>query len=296
MKVLFCTDGSDISLYAIEKALKFIKKDFVVDIVTVIEISFLTNFITFPYETEEGFPEYKNTAEEFLEKSANLIQMRKFEVGEKYLLEGNTVDEILNLISNGSYSAVILGSHGKKGFKKWLGSVSSKISQKSPIPVLVVKPFNAVNFVEGKKEFLITADGSKNSYVSIETSLKILDFSEVSVEILTVKSPVQDFPVEIRDDEEWLCSCLKKQDEIMNEILDKTAKILEDNNVKEIKKTVITGYPVEEILKHTENNCKDLIIMGSHGREGLSYFILGSVSKAVLENTSCPVLIIHNKP
>ncbi len=57
MKILFCTDGSETSLYAIEKALTLLKKDFEIDILTVIETGFLNTFITFPYETETGFIE-----------------------------------------------------------------------------------------------------------------------------------------------------------------------------------------------------------------------------------------------
>lgn len=294
MKALFCTDGSEISLYAIEQALKFIKKDFVIDIAAVTETGFLNTFITFPYETEHGFSEYKNKSETALEIAANLIELRKFKTGEKYLLEGHVADEILNLIYTGNYNVIILGSHGKKGFKKRLGSVSYKILQKSSVPVLTVKP--SMHFdLSKRKEFLIAVDGSKHSFDAAEKSLEILEFNDISVEIIIVKSTPEEFPVEIRDDKEWLESCLKKQDEIMHEVLEKTSEILRKNNITDAKKTLLAGEPSEKILKHAEENPKDLIITGSHGREGLSSLILGSVSKAVSENTNSPILIIYNK-
>ena len=36
----------------------------------------------------------------------------------------------------------------------------------------------------------------------------------------------------------------------------------------------------------------DLIIMPSHGRRGLSRFLLGLVAETVIRGTDCPVLVI----
>lgn len=297
MKILFCTDGSEISLYAIEKTLNLIKKNFVIDIVTVIETDFLTTFVTFPYEVEEGFPQYKNEAEKLLEDTANFIKSKGFKVGEKIQLNGYASDMILDLINaQEAYSAVILGSHGKKGFKKWLGSVSSKIANKSSIPVLIAKPVINYEFKETNKEILIAVDGSQNSYNAVKKAYEFIDFNNSSVEILSIKSSIEEFPVEIRTDKEWLNRCIAKQNELMNEILEKTSEILEKNNIKPAKKTLLEGDPAEEILKYTDKNSKDLIIMGSHGREGLSSILLGSVSKIILDNANAPILIIQNKP
>jgi nucleotide-binding universal stress UspA family protein len=296
MKILFCTDGSEISLLAIEKALNFIRKDFEIDVACVMELGLLNTFITYPHETEESLPEHKNEAEKALDSAEQLIVSKNFKVADKILLAGYTSDEIIGLIYKNDYSAVILGSHGKKGFRKWLGSVSSQIAHKSPIPVLIVKPLPKTDTFKEHKEILIAVDGSKNSYNAVKKSHNIIDFEQSSVEIVSVKSGPEDFPAEIRKDKEWLEKCLEKQDSIMNGILDNTAKILEELGIKDINKLLLEGYPAEEILKHMEKNPKDLVIMGSHGREGLSSIILGSVSKIVLENTMSPILIIHNKP
>lgn len=305
MKILFCTDGSETSLYAIGKALTLLKKDFEIDILTVIETGFLNTFVTFPYEAETGFPEYRSMAEKLLEDTANFIQSKGFKVGEKIQVSGYASDIIIDLIyerkkdeeeGNSIYSAVILGSHGKKGFKRWLGSVSRKIAYKSPIPILIVKPIKNHKISEGMKEILIAVDGSLNSYNAVKRAHEIIDFNNSSVEILTVKAGAEEFPIEIRDDKEWLNKCLERQDEIMNEIFEKTSEILEQNNIKPSKKTLLEGDPAEEILKHTEKNHKDIIIMGSHGREGLSSMIIGSVSKVILDNINASVMIIQNKP
>jgi len=295
MKALFCTDGSDASWSAIEKALSLLKENYVIDIVTIIETDFLNTYVTFPHEMEEGFPQFKNAAEKLLDKTENFILEKKFTVGEKIQLIGNTAEMILELINNDKniYNTVILGSHGKKGIKKWLGSVSSKISQKSSIPVLIIKPLKILDFKPLK--VLITVDGSKSSYNAVKKSIEIIKMEDSLLEILTVKEDKRDFPAEIREDELWLKKCLEKQEEAVIEIINTTVSILTENNLKSEKITVLEGDPAEEILKYAGKNPKDLIIMSSHGREGIASLLLGSVSKAVLENTDIPVLIVHNK-
>ena|SRR5579859_4270262 len=51
-----------------------------------------------------------------------------------------------------------------------------------------------------------------------------------------------------------------------------------------------SGSPVE--LISCLSNSYDLIVMATHGRKGLSKFIMGSVSEAVLHEACCPVLIV----
>jgi nucleotide-binding universal stress UspA family protein len=51
------------------------------------------------------------------------------------------------------------------------------------------------------------------------------------------------------------------------------------------------GDPVDEIRREAEAGAYDVIVVGSHGRGGLAQVLLGSVSKALLEEAPCPVLV-----
>jgi nucleotide-binding universal stress UspA family protein len=46
------------------------------------------------------------------------------------------------------------------------------------------------------------------------------------------------------------------------------------------------------IVAHATACDFDLIVMGTHGRTGLSHFLLGSVTERVLRTAACPVLTI----
>lgn len=50
------------------------------------------------------------------------------------------------------------------------------------------------------------------------------------------------------------------------------------------------GDTVKEILAVARTTHADMIIMPTHGRHGLSHFILGSVAERVLRDAPCPVL------
>jgi nucleotide-binding universal stress UspA family protein len=51
------------------------------------------------------------------------------------------------------------------------------------------------------------------------------------------------------------------------------------------------GDPVEMILDGARDWNADLIVMGTHGRRGLSHFFLGSTAERVLQRSSLPVLV-----
>lgn len=52
------------------------------------------------------------------------------------------------------------------------------------------------------------------------------------------------------------------------------------------------GSPAEEILQFAEQEGIDLIVMGSHGRTGLSRLLMGSIAEGVMRRASCPVLVV----
>ena len=56
---------------------------------------------------------------------------------------------------------------------------------------------------------------------------------------------------------------------------------------------ILLGMPVESILTHAQKQKTDLILMGSRGRQGVTRFVLGSVSHAVLHQAPCPLLVFH---
>ena len=59
-----------------------------------------------------------------------------------------------------------------------------------------------------------------------------------------------------------------------------------------VKTTVVVGSPFHDICKIAEQSKSDLIVVGSHGRTGLSHVLLGSVAERVVRHAPCPVLVV----
>jgi len=55
-----------------------------------------------------------------------------------------------------------------------------------------------------------------------------------------------------------------------------------------------SGLAAEEILKVSREAETDLIVMGTHGRSGISRFLAGSVAESVLRAAQCPVLALRS--
>ncbi|NJL16556.1 MAG: universal stress protein [Nitrospira sp.] len=54
------------------------------------------------------------------------------------------------------------------------------------------------------------------------------------------------------------------------------------------------GLPADSILDAALTQPADLIVMGTHGRRGLSHALIGSVAESVLRKARCPVLTVRS--
>ena len=85
----------------------------------------------------------------------------------------------------------------------------------------------------------------------------------------------------------------KEMKTAMEKEMSKRVETCQKNKIKSHLK-VVTGLPAEEILKIVKNQKIDLIVMAKRRKlKGIkSLFTLGSVSRKIIEGTSCPVLMM----
>ncbi len=60
--------------------------------------------------------------------------------------------------------------------------------------------------------------------------------------------------------------------------------------------TVTHGRAALRICEVAREAPADLIVIGTHGRKGLSHVLLGSVAERVVRHASAPVLTVHARP
>lgn len=63
-----------------------------------------------------------------------------------------------------------------------------------------------------------------------------------------------------------------------------------------VEEEVVEGNPKDAIIRCAKDWGADLIILGSHGREGMGRVLLGSVSLSVSATAPCSVLVVRPAP
>ncbi|MGN5137883.1 universal stress protein [Aeromonas sp. 164P] len=53
------------------------------------------------------------------------------------------------------------------------------------------------------------------------------------------------------------------------------------------------GRAADEIIIQAKEDEVELIVMGSHGRSGISHLLVGSVAESVVRHAPCPVLVVR---
>jgi len=61
----------------------------------------------------------------------------------------------------------------------------------------------------------------------------------------------------------------------------------------DVETVVEVGDPADVVLATCEDGDYDHVVMGSHGREGLSRLILGSVAESVIRRAPVPVTVVR---
>ena len=126
--------------------------------------------------------------------------------------------------------------------------------------------------------------------VHVQAIAKGLKVPEVV--LLSVLSPVQRWWMDdyaIPDD--WLQDTEAKAIDSSRKYLAKMADNLKKEGIA-TETSVVSGEPAEVILDYVKKNPVDLIVMSTHGRSGVTRWLLGSVADRVIRYSTVPVLII----
>ena len=95
-------------------------------------------------------------------------------------------------------------------------------------------------------------------------------------------------PILTRDD---VARMAEGAERLGNRILDEGEQRIKSANL-EVKKIVVEGHAVEEIVRVANEENIDLIVIGARGVSHMREMLLGSVTDGVLHHVHCPVLVI----
>jgi len=85
------------------------------------------------------------------------------------------------------------------------------------------------------------------------------------------------------------------REEILTDAARRLKERLQSSDIHELGATVdaMVGRPAWSIVDYAESHDIDLIVMGTHGRGGMSHLLMGSVAERVVRTAPCPVLTVR---
>lgn len=139
-KILVPFDGSGFSEKAFDKGLEIAEK-FKAEITVLTAIQSKQSESGIPlYRIEEIQEEEDNLATKMLKNLEERAKKKDVPFSIKIIRDPSPSDGIVGFADNNDFDLIVIGSHGRTGFKKLvLGSVASGVSAKAKCPVLITK-------------------------------------------------------------------------------------------------------------------------------------------------------------
>ena len=137
------------------------------------------------------------------------------------------------------------------------------------------------------KHILVGLDLSTESQQVVNRVKFLFDNTNTKISICHILEPLAftyggDIPVDLSD----------VQTQLHDQAKERLSALGAELNVSAEDQHVILGHPAQEMHSMAKNFNIDLIVLGSHGRHGLS-LIFGSTSNSVLHGAECDVLAVR---
>jgi nucleotide-binding universal stress UspA family protein len=286
MNTLLAVDGSDNSYEAVH-TLKYFARAEQLTLLHALNVPRPAYPMMLPEVAEEIYKTLEQSMREDGERLLNRVQsLLPTHAGPstKHLRIGSPAEVIVSMAEEQKTDLIVMGARGLGPFKeRLLGSVSHRILTLAHCATLIVN-----GPVKAMKQILLPLQGPFDADAAIRF-LQLKPFHDaVELTLLTVL-PSTEPP--------WPGNAAAAA--ASTEILEEQADYIE--GVAERLRAIgyqahgvaVVGIPSTMILQEATTLRSDLILMGTRGRQGMTRFVLGSVSHAVLHKTPCPVLAFH---
>lgn len=209
------------------------------------------------------------------------------------VLDGDAAYEIALYADKINAEAIVIGTHGRSGLRRlFMGSVAEGVLRSAAIPVLLVREAALLTIgVQGAANnfILVPVDGSDRSLRALDVAR---DFAASLVAGLVVCHVVDLSRAAVLSGgaAQLVPGCLEELQSEGSTIL---AGALERvGNRVSATSCIAEGAPVAEIERLAAEIRPSLIVIGSHGRTGLSRLVMGSVAEGVVRAAAVPVMVV----
>lgn len=205
-------------------------------------------------------------------------------------------ENLLREIEAEPYELLVIGCRNpqmaeeEKPYQSPVSGYAGYLAGHSTSSVLMLK--KPPKILNGRLKVMFATDGTEASARAAGRVSRYLRADNTDITIITVLNPVyMENPI--------IAPYVNVPaiDEAFNQngrlILETTRGILESQGLTVTREYFTLGSPVWELLDQIEREDPDLVVVGSHNRQGVAAWFLGSVSQRVVQTTRQSVLLIR---
>jgi nucleotide-binding universal stress UspA family protein len=139
------------------------------------------------------------------------------------------------------------------------------------------------------EDILLPFDGSDGAAEALHHAAEIAHWADATIHVLFVADTTRDSVTVV---ETQVVDALVQEGE---DIVEEAEKTLDTLGV-DYDSDVVKGHPAPTIVEYAEQYEYDVIVMPTHGREGVSRYLIGSVTEKVVRLSTVPVLTARMQP
>jgi nucleotide-binding universal stress UspA family protein len=234
----------------------------------------------------QGYDDFRNSMVEagrqLLDRAATMLP-RDITSVRKLNEIGSPAQVILESAENLSADLLIVGARGRGRLSEVvLGSVSHRVLMHTSRPTLIAR-----GSARAIQRVLVAVQGRDDADRITQWLMQHRFITPVELCVFNVVVPVGlEDPYDPLGSKAWWEAAERYAEDFVKST---AAKLLDSRHTVSTK--VAVGNPAATLSE--EATKADLVVVASHGRKGISRFLMGSVSHAVVHHATCPVLVLR---
>lgn len=141
---------------------------------------------------------------------------------------------------------------------------------------------------------VIAVDDSPHSERAVQFVCRLAWPAGSRVQVVSVWQPLVDPLMPAYEPPVQLAESLEELRKAHQALVERVAVLVRGAGLP-VETRVLEGDPRDALVEYARIERVDLLVLGSHGRTGLSKLMLGSVSSHVVTHASCSVLVVKQE-
>ena len=205
------------------------------------------------------------------------------------LVHATPVVGIVSAIEKQTCDLIVMGTHARTGLARtFLGSTSEGVLRLSPVPVLTVRTGDHIGSAP-LASALVAIDDSAPADAAVALAARLQRTAGTQI--------VACHAVDLTRLYNTAIGYAFEPEHLEGELHDEGSTIVKHALERgglgpDTPIAIVDGEPALAVIAEAEERHATLIIAGTHGRRGLSRFILGSVAENIVRHSTIPVLVV----